>query len=191
VRIAARKERRVFVSALFTALTVAAAALLAVAGAAKLRTPAPAASMLVGFWPRLRPLGRARTVARGVAAVELGVGVACVALGGRITAALLAVCYLALTAVAVRLATGAQPASCGCFGAADGDVGPAHVVLDCCAAAVAVTAVFVAPDNVAGLFHAGVGVGLTSCAQAALLAALGYLSITALPALAAARRTLE
>ena len=65
-----------FVSALFTALTAAAAVLLAVAGVAKLRTPAPAASMLVGLWPRLRPLSRARAVARGAGAVELCVGLA-------------------------------------------------------------------------------------------------------------------
>jgi hypothetical protein len=181
----------VFVSTLFTALTAAAAVLLAVAGVAKLRTPAPAAGMLVGFWPRLRPLSRARALARGAGAVELCVGLAGILVGGRIIAALLAACYLALTAVAVRLATGAQRAPCGCFGAADGDVGAAHVLLDCCATAVAVTALFVDPGNVAGLFHTGIGVGITSCAQAALLAALGYLSITALPALAAARRTLE
>jgi len=181
----------VFVSALFTAMTDAAAALLVVAGLAKLRTPAPAAGMLVALWPRLLPMARARAVARGAGAVEVGVGVAAVCVGGRIPMAILAACYLALTALAVRLATGAQRTSCGCFGAADGAVGAAHVLLDGSAAAVALAAVFVAPDNVAALFHAGVGVGVTSVVQAALLAALGYLSITSLPALAAARRTLE
>jgi hypothetical protein len=181
----------VIVPPLFTATTAAAAALLVVAGLAKLRAPAPAAAMLAGLSPRLRPLPRARAAVRVAGVVEVGVGLTALVGGGRIAMALLAVSYMALTVLAVRLATGAQPVACGCFGSADGDVGLAHVVLDGCATAIAVIAVFVTPGNVATLFHAGVGVGLISVVQAALLTALGYLSITSLPALMAARRTLE
>ena len=176
------------VSTLLTALTVAAAALLAVAGVAKLITPAPAAAMLVELWPRPRRPVRTRAVARLFGVVEVSVATAAVVIGGRSTAVLLAACYLVVTTVAVRLATRARPVPCGCFGNADGDVGTAHVVLDCCATAVASAAVFVAPGNVAALFGTGIVVGLLACAQAALLTVLGYLSVTALPALTAARR---
>jgi hypothetical protein len=181
----------VFVSALFTALTDAAAALLVVAGASKVRTPGPATAMLATLWPRLQRVSHARAAVRAAGVVEVCVGVTAVVIGGRFVMVLLAAAYLALTALAVRLASARQPVSCGCFGAADGEVGIAHVVLDGCATAIAVAAVFVAPDNVVGLFQAGVGTGVISVAQAGLLAALGYLSITSLPALAAVRRTLE
>jgi hypothetical protein len=174
---------------LVAALTAAAAALLVVAGAAKLRTPAPAATMLAGLG--VRPFARARVAARSAAAVEIGVGLAALTFGGRIAAAALAACYLALTAVAVRLATGPEPAPCGCFGAADGDVGLAHVVLDVVALGIAIAAIVVAPSGLAGWFGSDTGVALTAAGQAALLAAAGYLSITALPALSAARRALE
>lgn len=174
-----------------TALSGATALLLVVAGAAKLRTPGPAAGMLVGLTPRLRPLRRARRVARGAAVVELAAGLSLLAFGGPIPAAVLAACYLALTVVALRLATAPEAAPCGCFGAADGDVGIAHVALDVCGLAVGVAAVVHPAGGVAALFDAGVAAGITACLQAAVLAALGYLSITALPALAAARRTVE
>jgi hypothetical protein len=174
---------------LVAATIAAAAVLLVVAGAAKLRTPGPAATMLVGFWPGLRPLRRARAVARAAGVVELGAGLAVLAVGGRVTAAVLTACYLALTIVAVRLALRSESAPCGCFGAADGDVGPAHIVLDVAALGVGVAALVHPVGSVAGLFTDGTLTGFTLAGQAALLAALGYLSITALPALTAARRT--
>lgn len=176
---------------IIAALSAAAAVLLAVAGVAKVRTPGPAATMIVTVWPRLRPLRRARLVARAVGVVELGSGIAVLAVGGRVPAVLLIACYLALAAVALRLALGAEHASCGCFGAADGEVGAAHVVLDLCGVGIAVAACVRPPGPITALFADGVLSGLTLCAQALLLAALGYLSITALPALTAARRPLE
>ena len=111
--------------------------------------------------------------------------------GGWITAALIATCYLVLTAVAVRLATGSRPAACGCFGAADGVVGGAHVVLDLAALGAAVAGCVRPPGAVWTLFDGGPLTGLTVIIQAVLLAALGYVSITALPALTAARRQAE
>lgn len=174
---------------LVAALTAAAAALLVVAGAAKLRTPHPAATMLAGLG--IRPLARGRVAARAAAAVEIAVGLAVLAVGGRIAAAALAACYLALAGLAVRLATRPEPAACGCFGAADGNVGVAHVVLDVLALAIATTAAVVGTKGVGDWFAGGTTVAATAAAQAALLAALGYLSITALPALSTARRTLE
>ena len=172
-----------------SACAVAAAALLAVAGLAKLRTPGPAAAMIVGLWPRLRPLRRARAIARTAGVVEIGVGVATLAVGNRAALSLLVACYLVLTVLAVRLARGAQQVACGCFGAADAPVGAAHVVVDLACLGVACWAFVEASSGVSGLYERGIGVGLVGTAQALLLAALGYLCITALPALSAARRS--
>ncbi len=173
------------------ALDAAAAVLLAVAGAAKLRTPGPAAAMLVGLWPRLRPLRRARLAARGAGIVELGAGLAVLAGGGRPALLLLAACYLALSAVALRLLSRGEPVPCGCFGAADGAVGAAQVVVDLAALAVAGWGLLRAAPGPAALFDPGVLAGVTATGQVLLLAALGYLAITALPALATARHALE
>jgi hypothetical protein len=147
--------------------------------------------MIVMLWPRLRPLARARRIARLAGVVELAAGLATLAVGGRIALSLLAACYLVLTAVALRLATGAQRAACGCFGAADGIVGAPHVVLDLACLGVAGWAFVQSPAGVTALYGGGVLTGLAVTAQALLLAALGYLSITALPALSAARRSVE
>jgi hypothetical protein len=173
------------------ALCAAAAVLLIVAGLAKFRTPDPAAAMIVLLWPRFRPLHRARVVARAAGAVEFGAGLATLTAGGRIAVALLAACYLVLTAVAIRLATGPKKAPCGCFGAADGTVGAPHVVLDLAGLTVAVFGCVRPPGAVPALFDDGALTGVTVTAQVLLLAALGYLSITALPALSAARREAE
>jgi hypothetical protein len=170
------------------ALSAAAAVLLIVAGVAKYRTPAPAASMLALLWPRIRS---ARRVARASGIVECVAGVATLGFGGRAALALLALCYLVLTLVAIRLATGQQPAVCGCFGAADGTVGLPHVLLDLAGVSVAIWGAVRPPGSVTNLFGSGALTGVTVIAQALLLAALGYLSITALPALSAARREVE
>ena len=172
------------------ALSAAAAVLLAVAGVAKLRTPGPAAGMIAGFWPRLSR-ARARTAARSSGVVELGAGLAVLGFGGRGPAVALAVCFLVLTVVAIRLVRRPDAAPCGCFGAADADVGIGHVVLDACAMAIASVAIVRPSGGVSTLFDGGTLSGVMVCAQAVLLAALGYLSITALPALVAARRSLE
>jgi hypothetical protein len=176
---------------IITALSLAAAALLAVAGVAKLRTPGPAATMIVTTWPRVRPWRRARLVARTAGVAEVCCGGAVLLVGGRVPPALLLACYLVLSAVALRLALGAENASCGCFGNADGAVGIPHVLLDLCGVGIAAAALARPPGPVSTVFADGALRGLIVCAQASLLAALGYLSITALPALAAARRPLE
>lgn len=179
------------------ALAAAAAVLLAVAGLAKLRTPGPAAAMIVALWPRRQPLRQARMqrqarmLARAAGLVEVGGGVATLAFGGRVALSVLAACYLVVAVLALRLATGPQHAACGCFGAADGVVGPAHVILDFACLGVAGWALARPPAGLGTLFEPGMLTGFTSTAQVVLLASLGYLSITALPALSAARRSLE
>ena len=97
---------------LTSALLAAAALLLFVAGVAKVRTPDPAARMMVSLWPRFRPVRRARLVARTVGVVETTAAVATLVTGSRAAIVVLLLCYLAVTAVAVRLAFGRERASC-------------------------------------------------------------------------------
>jgi hypothetical protein len=171
------------------ALSAAAAILLAVSGLAKLRAPAPAAAMLATLLPRARRRRKLLEAGvRGGGLVEFAAGVLMVAVGGRLPAALLATGYLVFTAVALRLAASGQRTSCGCFGRADSPVGAAHIVLDTVCLAVAVAAVVRPVAAGGGLLDHGATVAVAGCAQVSLLAWLGYLSITALPALASARR---
>jgi hypothetical protein len=176
---------------LSSALLAAAALLLFVAGIAKLRTPGPAAQMLVTVWPQLRSVRRARMGARLVGIVEAGASVATMAIGTRAAIVLLLVCYVGVTAVAVRLAFGSGRTSCGCFGAADGAVGVPHLVVDAIAVAITVWAAARPPGDLATLFDHGALTGVTVVFQVVVLTALAYLSLTALPALVAARRTVE
>jgi hypothetical protein len=169
-------------------LAVAAAVLLFAAGVAKLRTPAPAVGMLRrALPPPLRPLA-GETAIRLAAGVEAIIGAAVILDGGRLVHALLAGCYLAFSVVALRLATLPQRQSCGCFGRTDSPVGVLHVALDVVAAGVAVIATVRPPGRLGGLFDGSVLVGVVGCTQAVLLAYLGFLTITALPALGAERR---
>jgi hypothetical protein len=172
------------------ALCMSAAMLLVVAGLAKIRTPGPAAAMIVMVLPAARTVRRGTWIARGAGVLELAAGLFAVAAGTRAGMAALAACYLVLTAVAVRLAAGPQRVPCGCFGPADGTAGRAQVVLDGACLAVSVAGVLRPPGPFAGLFDAGPLVGGTLLAQAVLLAGLAYLSVTALPALSAARGAL-
>lgn len=169
---------------------LAAALLLVGAGVAKLRTPDQAATMVRGAWWTSLRSGAARLLVRVGGAVELGVGAAVVVTGGRIAAALLGCCYLGFLTVAVRLVRRGQRASCGCFGATDSPVGVSHLVLNTGAVSVAVAAIVRPPGAVGGLVRDGVLTGVVGLGQAVLLAYLAFLSITALPALVAARRRL-
>lgn len=174
------------------ALAAAAAVLLGVSGLAKVRAPAPAAAMITRIIPRPRRRSRALTSAvRAGGGVEAAIAVAFLSIGGRMTAVLVAGCYLVFTVVALRLAMDGRRTSCGCFGAADVPVGVAHVVLDvvCLAAATASVAIPVA--SIGGLLGHGALVAVIGCSQVLLLAGLGYLAITSLPALASLRRLEE
>lgn len=169
---------------------LAAALLLAGAGLAKLFAPDQAAAMLrKAWWTRLRS-GAALVLVRIAGVVEIGVGVAVTATGARIAAALLGCCYLAFLVVAGRLLLRGQRTSCGCFGAADSPIGIGHLVVNVVAMGVAIAAVIRPPGPVGGLFDDDVLTGVVGLGQAVLLAYLAFLSITALPALVAARRRL-
>lgn len=169
---------------------LAAALLLAGAGAAKLRAPQPAAAMLRrARLASLRP-GRSRILIRTVGVAELGIGLAACVTGGRVAAALLGCCYVAFLIVAVRLLRGGHRASCGCFGATDSPVGAGHLVVNLVGIATASATVARPTGAVGGLLDDERLAGVVGVGQAVLLAYLAFLSITALPALLAARRRL-
>jgi hypothetical protein len=141
------------------------AAVLVVAGVAKLRSPAAAASALrsAGL-----PSGRGR--ARAVGAVEVLVGASALALPSRPSLALAAALYAALAWFAVRLLRLPDAVeSCGCFG---GDAPPSrvHAVYDAGAALLIALAALSPPPGVAELAArapvAGIGL-VVACATAA------------------------
>lgn len=166
-------------------LAVAAALLLGAAGLAKIVAPGPAAAMLRRAWPRMR--APVLTV-RVAAALEIGVALAVLARGDRGSAVALGCCYLAFAALTVRLVATRERASCGCFGGAASPVGAEHLVLNLVCVGVAVAALLRPAGPLGGLLDGGVLRAAVGIGQAALLAYLGFLSITALPALSAARR---
>ncbi len=117
---------------------LAAAALLVVAGAAKVLDPAPLVRAL-----RSLGLPGGRVLVRAGAAAEVVVGGAALTTGSRAAALLVAASYALFTAVVVRgLARGGVLASCGCFGRADTPPTRTHAVVT---AGLAVVALLVEP----------------------------------------------
>jgi hypothetical protein len=168
-------------------LVAAAALLLAGAGVAKAVAPAPAAATVQRVWSRLStPL----PVLRVAGGLELIIGGNALLVGTRAAAIALVGCYLVFVAVTLRLVRGGGRAPCGCFGRSDGDIGAAHLVLNLTCVTFAAAAASRPPGALCGLAHGGALVTAIGAGQTVLLAYLGYLSITALPALAAARRQL-
>jgi hypothetical protein len=160
---------------------LAACALLATAGAAKLARPASALPAVRA----LRLPARVSTV-RIVGAFELGAAIAGVVFGG-IAAVAVAVAYVALSCAAYMLWRTAPSTPCGCLGASStAPASPLHVVVDACAALVALAAAFggsplaVIADQ--PLF------GFPFVVLTALAAGLASLLLDALPALRVAVR---
>ncbi|WP_375498144.1 MauE/DoxX family redox-associated membrane protein [uncultured Jatrophihabitans sp.] len=171
---------------------VAAGALLLVAsGAAKLRHPSTAATLVVRLLRRpARERLRAVLLVRIAGAGELVVGLAVLITGARPAVALLALAYLAFAAVTLTLLRAGARASCGCFGSADSPLGPGHLVLNVLACVAGFVAVLRPPGPGVGLLGGSAATAVTATAQAVLLAALGYLAVTSLPTLLADRRAL-
>ena len=167
------------------ALELAAALLLAAAGTAKVVAPSPAAAMLRRVLPPARHLP---AVVRIGGAVELAIGTSVAVTGSRWSTLLLALAYAAFAVVAARLIRLGARQSCGCFGRTDSPVGWPHLALNVVAVAVAIAAAVRPAGPAGGLFEHGTLAGTVGLGQAGLLAYVGFLSITALPALAAARR---
>jgi hypothetical protein len=158
---------------------LAAAALLALAGAAKLRDPLPLVRAL-------RSAGLPAPVAavRAAAGAELLLGVVAATTGSRPTAVGVALSYAAFTAfVLVALRRGGVLASCGCFGKADTPPTRTHVALTAAvtavAAAVAVRPVGTLPD----LLATQPGHGVPLLVATAAVAVTAYLVLALLPLL--------
>lgn len=118
------------------------AALLVLAGVAKLRAPAAAAVVLFRLG-----LPSSTGLVRGVGLAEVALGTACLLAPGPLTAALLALayaCFAAVVAALARSASGAVP--CGCFGEGSFTATRAHAAVDLLAAALA-AAFAVAPGD--------------------------------------------
>jgi hypothetical protein len=117
------------------------ALLLALAGAAKLRAPQPAATALFAVGLPSHPW-----LVRLTGLAELALGAACLIAPGTITAALLAVAYLAFAVFVAALARTAEGVPCGCFGEGSFTATRAHAAVDVGAAALA-AAVTLAPAD--------------------------------------------
>lgn len=164
----------------------AGALLLLVAGLAKLRDPMPARRAIVAARFPGGAVVRSPLAARTVGAAEVVVGAAALLVGGPWTAALLALAYLLLALVAVRLLSVAAGTDCGCFGAAAAPISRWHVATDLGFAVAAAVAVVVTTPGLPAAVVTGGWQGVVLVALVGLLAYASYLMTTALPSLAAA-----
>jgi hypothetical protein len=156
-----------------------AALLLVLAGVAKALAPRDTATAL-----RAAGLPAPEALVRAGALAEVGVGVAALVAGDRISAALVAASYAAFTAFVVRALRRDTPlASCGCLGRADTPPTWIHVAIDVAATAAAVAVVADPgaglPDVLPGQPLAGVPfVLLVACGVALAHAAMSSLPRT-------------
>jgi hypothetical protein len=167
------------------ALHAASAVLLLLAGVAKVARPSSTADLLFSLrMPRLGfPSGEAQAVALGV--VEIGLGIAALAIGGAVTAGIVGVFYVGFAAAVVRALMVGAP-SCGCFGRAESPPTRIHVAGNVSLAAVSFIAIGgTTPLEVMGDQVAG-GVGFV--VLVGVLAGLFLVLFTALPEAMAARR---
>jgi hypothetical protein len=115
------------------------ACLLVVAGAAKLRSPGPAALALRGAGVAAGPL-----TVRLASGAEVAIGVWALAVPCTASMAALATAYLVFAGAIARMRTAAV-ADCGCFGAGSFAPGRFHEALDLAAVGAATVAVAVPP----------------------------------------------
>ncbi len=154
----------------------AVAALLAVAGLAKLARPLATADAL-----RRAGLPGSPLVGRLVGAVELAAATVAVLAGSAATAIAVAGCYLGFAAFTARLVAGGQDEDCGCFGAAPTPASRLHVVLNLGAAVVAGVAAADPPGGISEVVAAQPLLGVPFVALAALCTWVAYVAFTLLP----------
>ena len=154
----------------------AAAAVLAVAGVAKVARPGPTAAALRAA--RL-PAHRAVVVALGGAEAAIGVGGLTV--GSRLFGALVAACYLGFAGFVAVLRRRGTDTSCGCFGQPDTPPTRLHLGLNLAAAAVALLAVRWPVRLGSAVRALPPGDGLLLLALVAACVWLAYLSLSLLP----------
>ncbi len=162
----------------WTALAVpylAAAVLLVVSGAPKVRDPQPLANAL-----RSAGLPSSRALARGAAGAEVVVGLGALAVPSRAGGMAVAVAYAAFTAfVVLALVRGGVLESCGCFGKADTPPSVLHAAVTALAAlAGAGVALWPPASGWTGLDGGGV---LAVAAPTALVTFLAWQVLAVLP----------
>lgn len=156
-----------------------AAALLVFAGVPKVIEPGDTTRAI-----RSAGLPANDSLVRMLALGEVAVGVAVIAVGGRVPAALLGLLYAAFAAfIVVAMARGGSVASCGCFGKADTPPTHAHLVLNISAAAVGVASAVTAPGGLIDVLPGQPAAGVPFIGFVALGAWFAYLTLTLLPRL--------
>jgi Methylamine utilisation protein MauE len=157
------------VSAALTPLYVTAAIVLAIAGAAKLRSPAGAAQALSALGV---PAGSAAV--RAIACGELLLAALCLLRPSAATAAVLALVYASFAGVSTLLAR--SRSSCGCFGESDEPASIIQSVLSAGIAVIVLAAAAAGPHGTGWLLGrapasaAVLAVGIAGCAYAIVLA---------------------
>jgi hypothetical protein len=126
------------------------------------------------------------------AAAEVVVGVGALVVGGPVGPLLVAGAYLGFVAFlrrSMRRAKGAG--SCGCFGADEAPPSPVHIGFDVLAAAVAAAAALSNWPGIGSVLADQPGAGLPFAVLVGAIAFLGYLTLTALPAVLTAQDPVE
>jgi uncharacterized membrane protein YphA (DoxX/SURF4 family) len=165
---------------LVTAPYLVAAALLLLAGAAKLVSPASTASAM-----REAGLPGSQLLVRALGTVEVVVGAAALLVGGRPAAIALAAAYLGVSAVAwTQRRAGAD---CGCFGTSETPVSGVHLSVNAVAVLVSVAAVVTVPSDLPAALGAAPWWGLPTLAALAVAVLLVRTLLVVLPDVQAAR----
>jgi hypothetical protein len=171
-------------------LVGAAALLLAAAGLAKVRQRMPVRSpFAAAAVPGLARLPAALAT-RLAGAAELLIGVVALGLGGRIGAALIAAGYAALTVLAARMVAVEAGQDCGCFGRPS-PVSHWHTGVNLAGLLIGLAGLAVPAGSLPAEIVRHPVTGLALALAATMLAYLGYLTMTALPALRSAVADLE
>jgi hypothetical protein len=173
-------------------LYLVAAGLLVGAGLAKARRPGDTARALAALAPgSFLPAARLRVLVRAGALGEAALGLAALALPRPLTAALVAASYAGFAAVvALARHRGGPLATCGCFGRPDTPPTLVHLCLDLLLAAAAAVVAAATPTRgtlLAVLAHEP-WAGLPLVFVSAVGLWLAFLALSALGALAGARR---
>jgi hypothetical protein len=154
-----------------------AAALLVIAGAAKIVAPAQAVDSLRAAGASIPAFG-----VRALGTVEAAVGTAAALAPSTATAIALAIAYAGFCLFLLRLIrNGNSNLDCGCFGGSGAQATPAHVALNATALAVCVAAAIHPPASLTSLIEGGTFTGLTAVVGIAACVYAAYLAFTAWP----------
>jgi hypothetical protein len=171
-------------------LLSAAALLLAAAGLAKLRRRAPLRSAFAAAAvPGARRLPAA-LANRLAGSVELGLAAVALGIGGRPGALLIALGYAVLAALSARMVAIEAGQDCGCF-SRPSPVTHWHTGVNLAGLLIGLVGLLLPADSLLSLLGRHPVTGLALTLAAVLLAYLGYLTMTALPALRSAAAALE